>query len=161
MSPALPLALPPVTRPPARRVVRHLSLVGGTEQPTLPLRSRTPVPPDDQAVPPDVERAARAVTVVVAEVLSGRRPVGQVESFADGPVLATIVQLTRSGLARGLALRSVRVQGPARGAAEVSFHLGDAVRSRAGALRVERGPGGWRCVALEVALAPDRVSRCG
>ena len=146
------LTRPPATRPPARRVATPLRAMRPPAQPP----ASTPVAPagsDGLEVASETERVARAVTTALVEALAGRRAVGQVAAFADGGVLATVVDHARSRRAHGLLLRSVRVQAPLDHVAEVAFRFGDGRRSSAGALRLERRHGRWRCVALEVVLA--------
>lgn len=144
-----PLATPPPSRPPARPVSRHLALVPHDDQPPLPL-TLPGSPADAACVSPLVTRAARTLALVVVEALAGRRPVAQVRAVADARVARSIAELARARWARGMSLRSIRVQQPSPGAVEVAFHVGDAVRSRAGALRLEQRPEGWRCVVLDV-----------
>lgn len=155
-----PLSVPPATRPPARGLLANAVATRSGEQPPLPFDA-SPLPAViDDSVSPEVRRVARAIAGALAEVLQGRRPVGQIETFADGEVLATIIHLARSRAGHGLTLRSLRVQSPAPQVAEVAFQVGEAGRLRAGALRLERVRGRWRCVALEIALTGSGVTRC-
>lgn len=151
----LPLPTPVPTRPPARRVVRHLTLVPAPAAAPDPLPIEAPA--ELPVLAPQDDRAVRAVVAVLVEVVIGRRPVGQAEAIADGPVLARLVRRAAGREAAGLGLRSLRLQSPAPGVVEVALRLGDGTRSRAGALRLERRGAAWRCVALELELSPGRT----
>ena len=154
-----PAQRPPATRPPARRLVAPGVLGRWEGQPFLPLEDPPGDAPGPQ-VPPEVARAARALSVALVEALAGRRPLAQVRSVADGVVLSTLVNLARSGIGSGLFVRSLRVQHPSAATVEVALRIGDAERSYAAALQLERRDGGWRCTALEVALPDARFTRC-
>lgn len=155
-----PTLLPaPASRPPARPLIRHLVALPDVAQPPLPLEAQTPPGAQSDEVPPDVERAARAVTVAVVEVLAGRRALVQLGNLADAHLLRMIRALTASRALAGHSLRSLRVQAPAPGVAEVAFRVEGASGSRGGALRAHRGPRGWQCVVLEVAATPRTVTR--
>lgn len=145
-------AAPPGTRPPALRLLAPVTPLPRFD----PAPAAPPASGGFDAVPPQTERAARAVTAAVAEVLAGRRPAAQLQAVMPERLLVLVEHLVRSGLATGLALASCRVQAPREGVVEASFRLADAERSRAGALRLERRAGRWRCVCLEVALSPSR-----
>lgn len=151
----------PRTLPPAHGLLGVAAPVLAREQPGLPLGDDPHQPLAGSGVPSRAARAAQVITVAVVEALVGRRPASQLDAVADGPVHAMLTQLARSGLAVNLRLRSLRVQAPCDHGLEVAFHLGDATRSRAGALRLEQGRRGWRCVELQIALTPSAVTSAG
>ncbi len=160
--PSLPLvAVPPPTRPPARPLVPRLYVVPPADQPPLPFEPDPTPDRVDPGIPADLERVARALTVVLVEVLRGRRPLAHAEQFADGDVLETILHLARSRAARGLRLSSIRMQAPVADAVEVALCLTEPARVRAMALRLERWRGRWRCTSLEAALTDAGITRCG
>ncbi|HET9650420.1 MAG TPA: Rv3235 family protein [Microlunatus sp.] len=99
-----------------------------------------------------VEAWSGTLAVAVFEALRGRRPVGQLARWVDDRVTATIAHHRRHAGApppgRPAALRSVRVQHPRRGVAEVCAHVAVPGRSAAIALRLETWGDRWLCTAI-------------
>jgi hypothetical protein len=110
----------------------------------------------DLVVPglPDARAWSLALAVSVLEVLSGRRPSGQLSRWLDEPVFAALAaRLPRRRPGAGSpapTLRSVRVQHPGPGVVEVTVHARLGERPVPVALRLEARPGRWLCTALEL-----------
>ena len=121
-------------------------VVGGPEPPALPSGL------------PDPHAWSAALAVTVLEVLAGRRSVAQLSRWLEADVLAVLTGRAprrRAGqTAPTPALRSVRVQQPAPGVAEVTVHGRLDDRPVPVALRLEARQGRWLGTALE--LAPLR-----
>jgi hypothetical protein len=111
-----------------------------------------PPPRDDVPEPTSV---AHRLMIGIIEVATGRRPAGQLAAYTSPPVLRGLSRdagrLTRLGTtARPAILRSVRVNEPADGVAEVAAVVDAAARCRAVAMRLEAFEGRWRCVRLQI-----------
>lgn len=150
----------PASRPSAERLLEPITLAADP-QPALPW-AMVPagVVPQEQ-VEPALRQVAAAITTAVVEVLSGQRPVAQLERLAHPDLVGLVGRLCRDRVGANLRLRSIRVQVPQPNVIEVAAHLRLAAGSRAAALRLERRPGGWVCTHLEIALRPDLVNRAG
>lgn len=157
-----PLVTPVLeSRPEARRWVLPAASARPA-QPALDLRPAADplvvltVPDPGAAVLPglpDARAWSVALAVTLLEVLAGRRPQAQLSRWLEADVLTALT--ARLGRRRSVAtvapaLRSVHVQHPAAGVAEVSVHgrLGD--RSVAVALRLEARRERWLATALEL-----------
>ncbi len=109
---------------------------------------------------PDARAWSVALATTLLEVVTRRRPVVQLSRWLSEEVLAALVlqlprRRTSPGPASGPAtLRSVRVQHPAAGVAEVTVHARVAVRPLAFALRLEAHGSRWLCTALESGPLP-------
>lgn len=99
---------------------------------------------------PDVTRAAQVFATALIEVLSGRRPVGQLRVHASPTVFAGLVNRTTRGPGTPVQLMSLRVCQPADGVAEVSATVRCGPRARAIAFRLEGVDGRWRVTALDI-----------
>jgi hypothetical protein len=93
----------------------------------------------------------------IVEVTSGARPVGQLIRWTTTDVYDTIQRrIARAGLLGetgkrvGAIVRSVRVDEPVDGVAEVCAVIQHGARCRAIALRLEGVDGRWQCTALQV-----------
>lgn len=122
---------------------------------------RTPVvvaawlgPPPDGL--PDPVGWSGALAQVLAEVLTGRRPVAQLTRWADERVLASLqlsIRRARSGTPRPVPraeVLAVWLQFPAPLAAEVAATLRLGGRIEAAAFRLEAWYGRWLCTALQL-----------
>jgi hypothetical protein len=150
----LPDQRPPVLGPPAAPPVAP------ARQPTLfsadpPLLG---LPAEQEPALPHAARTAAALVRLVLESLDGRRSAGQLESWFSETVLAQLAVerglRRRAGRTAPAQLRSVRVQHPHPGVAEVSVRLHAAGRSRAWAMRLAAGRQRWRCTELEMGPRP-------
>lgn len=109
---------------------------------------------------PDARAWGTALATTVLEVVTRRRPPLQLSRWLAEDVLAALVlQLPRrrspAGPPSGPAmLRSVRVQHPAAGVAEVTVHARVASRPLPLALRLEAHGTRWLCTALETGPLP-------
>ena len=149
----------PASRPSAERVLEPITLAVDP-QPTLPWAVPDSVAPQEQ-VEPALRQVAAAITAAVVEVLSGQRPVSQLERLAHPDLVSLVGHLCRARVGANLRLRSIRVQVPQPNVIEVAAHLRLAAGSRAAALRLQRRQGQWVCTHLEIALRPDVVNRAG
>ncbi len=101
----------------------------------------------------DPEHATRTVTLVVLEVLAGRRPARQLNRWVSNAVAARIRQ--QAGARRGPTTRrpprlgSVFCQQPIDGIVESSLVVWEEDRCRAIAIRLEGLDGRWQCTAFE------------
>jgi len=103
--------------------------------------------------------AGRFVQAIV-EVMSGVRPVGQLVRWTTTDVYATmqrriahtelVNQGARGGRRAGAIVRSIHVDEPADGVAEVCAVVQQGARCRAVALRLEGFDGRWQCTVLQV-----------
>lgn len=153
--PPIPSALPaPATRPPLLRLVPAL-VDNPPEQEPLPIEDATPLSCPAVGVAPDAERAAIALTRVLAEVFAGRRPVAQVRPALVPRVAHLIDHLVRSGAAHGMRLAGLRLQSPREGIVEASARMASPTQCAAFAVRVEKRPRRWAVTVLEAGLAPD------
>jgi hypothetical protein len=152
------------SRPPAHRWQAVPLPVPWPAQPALDLRPVAQpvvlVPADDLAdhtVPglPDAQAWSVGLATRLLEVLTGRRPVGQLSRWLSEDVLAGLAQqlpwlrlpVPAGGPAR---LQSVRLQHPRSGAVEVSVHARAGRGSLACAFRLEAQPTRWLCTALDL-----------
>ena len=99
--------------------------------------------------------------VIVAEVLTRRRPPSQASTLLHPALGATVEHLVRSRAAEGYRVASVRLQAPRPDVVEVAVRLAGRTDSRAVALRAERAVTRWRVTALEAGLTggPSRPCR--
>ena len=152
------------SRPPAHRWQAAPLAVPWPTQPALDLRRPTDpavliaaTDVTDHSVPglPDAQAWSVALATRFLEVLTGRRPVGQLSRWLGEDVLAGLTeQLPRLRLpARSrepARLQSVRLQYPRTGAVEVSVHARPGRGSLACAFRLEAQPSRWLCTALDL-----------
>lgn len=119
-----------------------------------------PQPTSSASLPDPRPWAARFAQALV-EVLAGQRPLGQLVRWTSGEVyesLATRVVAPWPAApspsvrrpAERPVVRSVRVDQPADGVAEVSAVVRGEGRARAVALRLEGLDGRWQCTALQL-----------
>lgn len=174
----MPLTLPgPLVSPvvESRPYPRRWAVAGREPRPAQPALDLRPagdphvevsaVDAADVVVPglPDARAWSVALAVTVLEVLSGRRPAGQLGRWLDEPVLATLVaRLPRrrpGAVSPAPALRSVRVQHPCAGVAEVTVHARLGQRPVPVALRLEARRERWLCTALELGPGGDAAGR--
>ena len=99
---------------------------------------------------PAAERSASVLARAVIEVLSGRRPLGQLRVHCAPDVYAGLADRPQFASAALPHLVSVRVCQPADGVAEVSVAYRRAERVRALAFRIQGVDGRWRMTALEL-----------
>lgn len=114
---------------------------------------------------PDPRSWSASLALALAEVLQGRRPVGQLSRWVDEPLLAVVAERQqRSPRARPAdggparpAVRSVHLHlvGPA--AVEVAAHLQQGTRSHALAFRLAVRADRWLCTALDLGPAPEET----
>jgi hypothetical protein len=170
---ALPSGLPAVPGEPvglSRGIHRRLQLVPPLASKPAPTRlaKRKARTPDDDFGPTRTARAelpepkpwAGRLVQAIVEVTSGVRPVSQLVRWTTTDVYATmqrriahtelLSQRTASGRRVGAIVRSVHVDAPIDGVAEVSAVVQHGARSRAIALRLEGFDGRWQCTALQV-----------
>lgn len=111
-----------------------------------------PTPPE---LLPDPVRATAQVAQGIVDVLSGLRPIGQLNQYTSDEVreLLRSRQKVRAIDRRGHRLPkvvSIRVTTPHASVIEASAIVGGAPRARALALRLEGLDGRWQCTALEM-----------
>lgn len=136
-------------------------------QPALDLRAAgdpyvevSAVDAGDLATPglPDAGAWSVALAVSVLEVLAGRRSPAQLSRWVEEDVLTALtgrLPRRRPGPGAGApALRSVRVQHPGPGVAEVTVHGRLGERPAPVALRLEARGDRWLCTALELGPRP-------
>jgi len=99
---------------------------------------------------PPARRAAQVLATALVEVLSGRRPVGQLRAHCAPGAYAAVVSRAPNTPGAPIQLISVRVCQPADGIAEVSATVRAGRRVRAIAFRVEGVQGRWRITALDI-----------
>lgn len=99
---------------------------------------------------PSAERSASVLARAVIEVLSGRRPLGQLRVHCAPDVYAGLADRPTCAPAALPHLVSVRVCEPADGVAEVSVSYRRAERVRALAFRIQGVDGRWRMTALQL-----------
>ncbi|MCA0252169.1 MAG: Rv3235 family protein [Actinobacteria bacterium] len=148
----------PDSRPPARRLLEPLRI--RTTQPTLPLDAPA-VLAEPVDLDPTLRRLATAAVSGVVEMLAGRRPAEQLESWMEPEPLALLSHLRGAGATAGIRLQSVRIQQPRPGALEVTAHLRQGSASRAAALRFSRRGERWTVTRIELALHADVIHRAG
>lgn len=104
---------------------------------------------------PDPVRATAGVAQAIVDVLSGIRPLGQLNAFASDEVREllrsrqNVRAIDRRGH-RAPRVVSLRVTTPGPSVIEASVTVGGAPRARALALRLEGLDGRWQCTALEM-----------
>jgi hypothetical protein len=170
---ALPSGLPAVPGEPAgltRGIHRRLQLVPPlTSKPAArrPAKRKARAPEDDfgprrtpRADLPEPKPWAGRLVQAIVEVTSGVRPVSQLVRWTTTDVYATVQrriahtellsQRTASGRRVGAIVRSVHVDEPIDGVAEVCAVVQHGARCRAIALRLEGFDGRWQCTALQV-----------
>jgi hypothetical protein len=113
--------------------------------------------PTPRAQLPEPRLWAGRLVQAIVEVTSGARPVAQLIRWTTTDVYDTIQRrITRAGLLgqpgkrAGAIVRSVRVDEPIDGVAEVCAVIQQGARCRAIALRLEGVDGRWQCTALQV-----------
>jgi hypothetical protein len=142
---SLALAFPPPTR--VSVPLRLVPPAGGVA-PTARLTSRDLLP--------DPRPWTVRLAQVVAEVLAGARPAGQLAGVATLEVLQLLERGSgRLGARRGgppqrPIVSSVHVSEPCDGVAEACAVVDTGLRKRALAFRLEGANGHWRCTALHV-----------
>lgn len=101
---------------------------------------------------PDPRTWAALLAQAVVEVLSGRRPVGQVVRWVDPEILERLraSAATRGGTGRPVLVRRVRVSTQLDGTVEAAVIVDDGTRCRALALRLEALSRRWLCTALDL-----------
>lgn len=150
----------PASRPAATRVLEPIAMVEVT-QPALPWAVVPEVISTPNPVDPAVRRVAAAITLAIVEVLSGQRPLAQLERVAHPDLVGMVGHLSRARAGAALRVHSIRIQAPEPGVIEVAAHLRVDAGSRAAALRLQRREDRWLCTHLEIALRPDVVNRAG
>jgi hypothetical protein len=157
-----PVVSPVVESRPDPRAWPAAVLTARPGQPALDLRPLDELAvlagvPDPTEVPaglPDAHAWGAALAVTLLEVLAGRRPAAQLSRWLEADVLTALTgRLPRrrpGAAAPAPTLRSVRVQHPAPGVAEVTVHGRLDDRSVPLALRLEARQGRWLGTALEL-----------
>ena len=124
-----------------------------------PLVVRTMPDPEATAPPglPDARAWSVALAVTLLEVVAGRRPQAQLSRWLDVDALTALsgrLGRRRTAAPVAPALRSVHVQHPAAGVAEVSVHGRWGDRPVTVALRLEARDERWLGTALELGPLP-------
>lgn len=107
---------------------------------------------------PNAEEWSTMLALAIIQALLGQRPAAQLNRWIADEVLAAIMIFRRRNLrehgriAVPTAVRSVHVQHPDPGVAEVAAHVVIGKRSRAMAFRLEALGDRWLCTALELGL---------
>lgn len=99
---------------------------------------------------PAARRAAQMLSTALVEVLSGRRPVGQLRVHTAPGVFAGLVNRTPRGWSTPAQASSVHLCQPAGGVVEVSATVRGPERVHAIAFRMEGVEGRWRITALDI-----------
>jgi Family of unknown function (DUF6459) len=99
---------------------------------------------------PPAGRAGSVLARALVEVLSGRRPLGQLRVHCAPDIYAGLIDRPPTGSLSLPHLLTVRVCEPADGIAEVSAAFRRSERVRALAFRLEGVDGRWRITALQV-----------
>jgi Family of unknown function (DUF6459) len=113
---------------------------------------------------PDAQEWSTTLALAVIQALVGQRPVSQLNRWVVDEVLVAISMYQRRSLALHgrivipAAVRSVRVQHPDPGVAEVAAHVAIGRRSAAMAFRLEALGDRWLCTALELGARWNRVT---
>ena len=116
---------------------------------------------------PDAREWSTALALALIQALLGQRPVAQLNRWVVDEVLVAIGMYRRRSLALHgrtaipAAVRSVRVQHPDPGVAEVAAHVALGQRSAAMAFRLEALGDRWLCTALELGARWNRVVGSG
>jgi hypothetical protein len=168
---ALPSGLPVSPDEPtglSRGSHRRLQLVPPPEsKPARRSAKRKRTPQDDfgprrtpRASLPEPKPWAGRLVQAIVEVTSGVRPVSQLVRWTTSDVYATmqrriahtelLSQRTAGGRRVGAIVRSIHVDEPSDGVAEVCAVAQHGARCRAIALRLEGFDGRWQCTALQV-----------
>lgn len=126
----------------------------GTAARIVDLVEFTPQPTPTELLP-DPVRATAQVAQAIVDVLSGLRPLGQLNQYTSDTVreLLRTRQKVRTIDRRGRRLPrviSLRVTTPRPSVIEASVIVGGSPRARAIALRLEGLDGRWQCTALEL-----------
>ncbi|HEY5881206.1 MAG TPA: Rv3235 family protein [Nakamurella sp.] len=99
---------------------------------------------------PPARRAAHVLATALVEVLSGRRPIGQLRVHTSPGVFAGLAVRTPRGWGAPTQVNSVRVCQPADGVAEICATVRGTRRVLAMAFRIEGVDGRWRITALDL-----------
>jgi Family of unknown function (DUF6459) len=116
---------------------------------------------------PDAREWSTTLALALTQALLGQRPVAQLNRWVVDEVLVAISMYQRRSLALHgriaipAAVRSVRVQHPDPGVAEVAAHVAIGRRSAAMAFRLEALGDRWLCTALELGARWNRGVRSG
>ena len=116
---------------------------------------------------PDAREWSTTLALALIQALLGQRPVSQLSRWVVDEVLVAISTYQRRSLALHgrtaipAAVRSVRVQHPDPGVAEVAAHVALGRRSAAMAFRLEALGDRWLCTALELSARWNRVVGSG
>ena len=116
---------------------------------------------------PDAREWSTTLALALIQALLGQRPVSQLNRWVVDEVLVAISTYQRRSLALHgrtaipAAVRSVRVQHPDPGVAEVAAHVALGQRSAAMAFRLEALGDRWLCTALELGARWNRVVGSG
>ena len=116
---------------------------------------------------PDAREWSTTLALALIQALLGQRPVSQLNRWVVDEVLVAISTYQRRSLALHgrtaipAAVRSVRVQHPDPGVAEVAAHVALGRRSAAMAFRLEALGDRWLCTALELSARWNRVVGSG
>ena len=116
---------------------------------------------------PDAREWSTTLALALIQALLGQRPVAQLNRWVVDEALVGISMYQRRSLALHgriaipAAVRSVRVQHPDPGVAEVAAHVALGKRSTAMAFRLEALGDRWLCTALELGARWNRVVRSG
>ena len=116
---------------------------------------------------PDAREWSTTLALALIQALLGQRPVSQLSRWVVDEVLVAISTYQRRSLALHgrtaipAAVRSVRVQHPDPGVAEVAAHVALGKRSAAMAFRLEALGDRWLCTALELGARWNRVVGSG
>src|SRR4029453_17507714 len=111
---------------------------------------------------PDARKGSTALALALIQTLLGQRAVSQLNRWVVDEVLVAISVYQRRSLALHgriaipTVVRSVRVQHPDPGGAEVAAHVAIGKRSAAMAFRLEALGDRWLCTALELGARWNR-----
>jgi Family of unknown function (DUF6459) len=111
---------------------------------------------------PNAREWSTTLALALIQALLGQRPVSQLNRWVVDEVLVAISMYQRRSLALHgriaipAAVRSVRVQHPDPGVAEVAAHVAIGKRSAAMAFRLEALGDRWLCTALELGARWNR-----
>ncbi|WP_235835649.1 MULTISPECIES: Rv3235 family protein [Arthrobacter] len=125
--------------------------------------SSAPAVPKVLSLDREIRTLARSIAQAVVEVLAGTRPAQQLSRSLEPSCYASLqhrAALTRaytarikpgqSRLHRSPVVRSVRICAVKDGVYEASSVVAEELRSRAVAMRLERGKDAWKVTALEI-----------
>jgi hypothetical protein len=135
----------------------RLHLVRGREQ-VLPFPLAEPsAPPARRPDLPDPIGWTRRLLLGLTETAAGRRPLNQVATLLSPAVSrgvgADFERVASAGQVHWLhraRVRTIRLDEPADGVAELAVTVQDGARVRALALRLEARHGRWRCTRLQI-----------